>query len=359
MALVSLCIPTFNGARFIEESLQSALAQSFRDMEILVVDDGSSDDTLRRVQSLATLDPRIRVVRNEKNLGLVGNWNRCLEIAHGEWIKFLFQDDLLHPQCVEKLLAEARRQSAPFLACDRNFLFAESTTEELRAIYARNRATINAFLGPGRGVSADEFAQRIPRRLNNNYVGEPTSTLIHRSVFERIGRFNPEFTQLCDLEYWTRAASHYGIAFVPEALTTFRVHSSATSAINRNAHSFRSTGLEGLILVDAFLEQDAHARLRERWAALGVLGAIQNERWDRANEIFEFVRKNRASPAQRESISSEYAAFLSRHPSCRISRIEHLRWLSITLPLRYKFRLGQALNPILPKPLKRGSFRPL
>ncbi|MCX9156867.1 glycosyltransferase [Niveibacterium sp. 24ML] len=359
MTLVSICIPTYNGARYLEASIQSALNQSYRDLEILIVDDCSKDETVDVAKRFAARDKRVRFVQNKRNLGLVGNWNRCIELATGAWIKFLFQDDLLQAECVQLMLDEAERQSALFVACDREFLFEASTDDSLRAIYARNRSVINAFLGPNRGASPEAYAQRILRRINNNYVGEPTSTLIHRDVFQQLGLFDSECIQLCDLEFWSRAASHYGIAFVPQALTTFRVHSSATSAVNRTAHSFRSVGLEGLILIDAYLEKEVYAHLRELWTTLGSLARVLIERHHRANEVWEYVRHARKSSTEGRVIRGEYEVFLARHPRCRVSRSDHLKWLARSLPLRYKFRLGQALNPLLPRAFKREGSRPL
>jgi glycosyltransferase involved in cell wall biosynthesis len=110
--LVSVCIPTYNGAKYLKECLDSVLAQTFTDFEVLIVDDKSSDETLSIAQEYATYDPRFRVIQNECNLGLVGNWNRCVELAQGEWIKFIFQDDLIEPACLERMLAVRKSESA-------------------------------------------------------------------------------------------------------------------------------------------------------------------------------------------------------------------------------------------------------
>lgn len=101
---VSVCIPTYNGGKYIRECIESILVQTYSDFEILIVDDKSSDETIEVVEEFAKRDKRIRIVRNQQNLGLVKNWNRCVELSEGEWIKFLFQDDLLAPDCIEELI---------------------------------------------------------------------------------------------------------------------------------------------------------------------------------------------------------------------------------------------------------------
>ncbi len=78
---VSVLVPAYNGATFVGQCLTSIQAQSHQDIEVLVVDDGSTDDTLAIAREFARQDPRVRVEVNAHNLGLVGNWARCIELA--------------------------------------------------------------------------------------------------------------------------------------------------------------------------------------------------------------------------------------------------------------------------------------
>ncbi|HLJ75313.1 MAG TPA: glycosyltransferase family 2 protein, partial [Thermoanaerobaculia bacterium] len=91
---VSICLPTYNGSRYLRECLASALAQTHGDFELVVVDDRSTDETMDIIRDVAHADSRVRVFENDANLGLVGNWNRCIELSSAPWIKFVFQDDL-------------------------------------------------------------------------------------------------------------------------------------------------------------------------------------------------------------------------------------------------------------------------
>jgi len=99
---VSICIPTYNGERWLRESIASALAQTYPPLEIVIVDDQSTDDTLKIAQSFR--DPRLRIEENSRNLGIVGNRNQSIKHTKGDYIKFLFQDDILYPTCVEKMV---------------------------------------------------------------------------------------------------------------------------------------------------------------------------------------------------------------------------------------------------------------
>ena len=105
--LVSVCIPAYNNADTIIETMQSVLAQTYRQLELIVVDDRSSDDTWQIVQQFRqeTGDERLLVYQNDKNLGMAGNWNRCMELCRGDYIKLLCADDLIHETLLEREVA--------------------------------------------------------------------------------------------------------------------------------------------------------------------------------------------------------------------------------------------------------------
>ena len=92
---VSVCIPSHNGADFLPQAIESVLAQTFTDFELVVVDDSSDDASVAIARSFD--DPRLRLHANPARLGLVGNWNRCVELARGEYIYLFHQDDVMEP----------------------------------------------------------------------------------------------------------------------------------------------------------------------------------------------------------------------------------------------------------------------
>jgi glycosyltransferase involved in cell wall biosynthesis len=102
--LVSILIPVYNRENMIATALSSAMAQTYPNIEIVVVDNCSTDRTYEVVQEYARRDQRIRCFRNDENLGPVRNWKRCLEYSRGEYVKILFSDDWLEPDAVERLL---------------------------------------------------------------------------------------------------------------------------------------------------------------------------------------------------------------------------------------------------------------
>lgn len=102
--LVSILIPVFNREEIISETIESALNQSYDNIEVIVVDNASTDGTWDQVQNIAKSDTRVRAFRNETNLGPVRNWRRCVDEARGYFAKILWSDDLIAPDFLEKCL---------------------------------------------------------------------------------------------------------------------------------------------------------------------------------------------------------------------------------------------------------------
>lgn len=102
--LVSILIPVYNRQAIIAETLDSALAQTYTNIELIVVDNASTDDTWGVIQEYASQDARVKVFRNESNIGPVRNWKRCVDEASGYYGKILWSDDLIAPEFLEKTL---------------------------------------------------------------------------------------------------------------------------------------------------------------------------------------------------------------------------------------------------------------
>lgn len=102
--IVSILVPVYNRESIIAETLESALSQTYRNIEVIVVDNASTDNTWDVIQQVANTDSRIKAFRNESNIGPVRNWLRCVEKASGEYGKILWSDDLISPDFLEKCL---------------------------------------------------------------------------------------------------------------------------------------------------------------------------------------------------------------------------------------------------------------
>ena len=231
--LVSICIPTFNAARWILDCLESARAQSYRRLEVLIIDDASTDETVELIRSID--DERIRLVVNEQNIGLVRNWNKCIEMSRGDFIKFLFHDDILYPDCVDKMMRLLlSNENVGLVFSPRDVIVEGDPESKLTKIWLQNCTTLHTRFRAIEPVNhgRDLFAQYLNRGFQGNWIGEPSSVLIRKECFTRLGLFNPHLYQVCDVEMWLRIMFTYDIGFLPEKLTAFRFHSESTSFRN-------------------------------------------------------------------------------------------------------------------------------
>lgn len=222
--LVSICIPAYNYGRYLPAAIESVLAQTYRDFELVIVDNASSDDTPEIVKRYASVDKRIRSVRNEVTIDMADNWNRCLEAAAGTYVKILCADDLLEPGCIEKsvrILLDNPHVS--LVSCAR--LSIDESAKPLGVVsYARR-----SLIVPGVEVIRKCFFTR-------NLIGEPTAVLFRKNEAKR--GFNPQYKQLTDLEMWFHLLEVGDFAFIFEGLCKFRVHQEQMSKFNMRSLAF-------------------------------------------------------------------------------------------------------------------------
>ena len=214
-----MCIPTYRGRATIGPAIESVLAQSLTDFELIVIDDGSPDDTRAIVEGFA--DPRLIYVRNEHNLGPQGNWNRCLELARGKYFKLLPHDDLLHPHCLERQVAVLdtdRNQRIALVFSARNVLGPDGRV-----------LTRRGYPGGREGPLTGGGVMRACVRRGTNLLGEPGAVLFRKSLADRIGGFDATNPYVIDLDYWFRLLAHGDAYFCAEPLASFRVSGSSWS----------------------------------------------------------------------------------------------------------------------------------
>jgi glycosyltransferase involved in cell wall biosynthesis len=129
--VVSVIVANYNGAAYLADAIRSVQRQTLRDLEIIVSDDGSQDDSIAIVKQLAADDPRIRLLQSECNRGPAAARNRALAAAKGEWIAVMDGDDLMHPERLTKLIRAASRDGAE-LAADNLIEFFEDSARPPR-----------------------------------------------------------------------------------------------------------------------------------------------------------------------------------------------------------------------------------
>lgn len=199
--LVSIVMPAYNCENYVEESINSIFAQTYQNWELLVLDDGSKDNTLKVINELANKDSRIKSKPNEKNLGVSATRNRGIEAASGEWIAFLDSDDIWHPSKLEKQLKAADEKSAEFVFTGASYINEEGV--------------------PFKGIFnvPEEVTYS---RLRKQNVISCSSVLVKKKYFENIKMERDEIHE--DYAAWLRILRLGVIAYgVDEPLLTYRL----------------------------------------------------------------------------------------------------------------------------------------
>ncbi len=204
--LVSAVIPAYNAAGHLPAAIESVLTQTYAPVEVLVVDDGSSDDTPTVVSSFGE---RVRYVR-QANQGVSVARNRGIAEAHGEFVALLDADDEWLPRKLESQIRRMIETSAT--ACFTDVLLVDERSSRDRI--SRCRLESDLVLG---------------LLLYSCIVGPPSGLVARRGVFLEVGGFDPRFSQCADWDMWIRLAEKGRIEVVPEPLVRYRMHSTNMS----------------------------------------------------------------------------------------------------------------------------------
>lgn len=231
--LVSICIPVFNGEKFLSDSLESVIYQSYPFIEIIIVDDCSTDSSLAIAEKYSNRDERIRVIRNTRTLGLVQNWNNCISHASGKWLKLHFQDDLMQPECISEMMEFASQYDVTLILSDREYFYEEGVSASKKAILEERLKRLDAYVDQTRLVSVAEIADIFTNDfLGLNFLGEPIIGLFKKELVAKYGVYDTNLAQISDFEYWLRISLNEDTGFIKKPLSKFRVHGASESSRN-------------------------------------------------------------------------------------------------------------------------------
>jgi glycosyltransferase involved in cell wall biosynthesis len=265
---ISVCIPVYNGARWVAGAIESVLRQTRGDFELLVVDNGSSDGSLDVASEAARADDRVRVVENRATVGAVPNHNRCLELARGDLVKLLHHDDRLREDCLDRMAAVLEDNPGVGLVFSRREILLDDPDEPAAEAWKREHEVLHAGFGrlnevnDGRAL-LDRYLPTFGEAEFANWVGEPSAVMVRRSAVERVGGFDERVRLSFDIELWVRMMAAHDVGFVDEPLVRFRHHGdSLTAAIAAR----RGDWLDRLWILENLLQDPAlaseHPRIR-------------------------------------------------------------------------------------------------
>jgi len=201
---VSVIIPTYDRARLVGRAIHSVLNQAYRDFELIIVDDGSSDDTQRIVEGFK--DDRIRFIRHTSNLGGSAARNTGLDLSRGKYIGFLDDDDEWLPEKLEKQVKaiEGLGNNVGLIYCASLMV-----SKKTNCVLDRTDPLYRGYL------------YRVLLRRN---IFPIMTALTKRKCFSRVGGFDEELPSCQDWDVWIRISKYYEFAFIPDTLARTFLH---------------------------------------------------------------------------------------------------------------------------------------
>lgn len=246
--LVSIITPVYNGERFLEECIQSVLAQTYPNFEYVIVNNCSGDRSLEIARGYAARDPRVRVHDNVDFLAAIPNWNHALRQASPEakYIKVVHADDWLMPECVERMVAAAEQRPTVGLV----------GSYRISGVWVNNDGLpYPSYFLPGREMARFTL-------LGGPYVfGSPTSVLMRADLVRARDPFYQDLSNLTDMEVCYYLLRHSDFAFLHQVLTFTRSHEDTiTSSV-----AFRGSEYPQMLWI--LREHGPHFLTREELAA--------------------------------------------------------------------------------------------
>lgn len=306
--LVTIAIPTFNRATLLRGCIQLALAQSYENIEVLVSDNASSDDTRTVLSEFS--DRRLRVLRQETNIGLLPNWNACLAAATGEYIIFVSDDDRISPQLVERCVgATGGRSQIPVVVALTNCHLA--SFGQIKP--ARTSQHMTSGLQNGPQILLEFLADEISVAI--------CSVMMNTQALRSRGGFSLSLPHAADVAAWAPLLLENEVGFVNEACATF------------NLHDDSETGRLGVtkILTDGWKVADLIARTadeRIETASLRQELKLQAQRCF-SRRALRFLAYHRNSGASLREVSGY--VWLFRNDLMSVDKLSVLKFVAIIL----------------------------
>ena len=265
MKTISVIIPTFNSSKFIKKAIDSVLNQTFTDFELIIVDDGSSDNTLDIISKYN--DKRIKSIKHKHNMGVSAARNSGIKISNGKYIAFLDHDDEWLPRKLEKQLEVI-----------------EKSPEQVGLVYTGyyqiepNRVRISPFINIANKLEGDLYQELV----RGNFI-VPSLVLIKKEVFKSVGYFDEKLTGGGeDLDLWLRIAKKYHFAFIKDPLVKKFFH-------NQN-QSISLISNSKIIDIEEFLS-NKHRELKNKSYNSWLINNFKD-----INQLIKYIKQNNISP---------------------------------------------------------------
>ena len=235
---ISICIPTYNGEKYLQEALDSINQQTYKDFEVVVSDDASTDETLKIIENFKNNVGFPVYIYNHEPSGIGVNWNNSIRHANGEYIKFLFQDDILEPTCLEKMQKVLDSNPKVGLVASKREFIINKEISEATETWLQTYDDLQQHFMPNSGnfiMTKKHFKRLDFPKTPKNKIGEPSVVMFRKSIIDKVGYYNENLKQILDFEFCCRILKKHHIYIIDEALVKFRLHDMQATAVNASA----------------------------------------------------------------------------------------------------------------------------
>lgn len=225
--LVSIIVITYNSSKYVLETLESAKAQTYQNIELIISDDGSQDETVELCEKwLAENKDRFidsQIITVEKNTGIPANCNRGVKASKGEWIKLIAGDDVLLNNCVKDNIEHVRNS-------DIKVLFSKLRIFDKKAQYDMRPSVVTFF--------EKESDEQFKMLLAYDHVGNTPTIFINKKLIGQLGYYDEEFCLIEDYPFWIKCAQNGNkLHFMNKLTVLYRLHDSSVSMTVRNKNN--------------------------------------------------------------------------------------------------------------------------
>jgi len=220
MQKVTIAIPTYNRVDLLKEAIESVLSQTYKDFELLICDNASTDNTEKMVSTFS--DPRIKYHKNKNNIGMMNNWNKCVELSRGKYLMILGDDDKLYPEFLKTSL-EVHRDNPKI-----GFSFSHCNKVDLRGKYLMRWGYQFTPSGKLNDFDYLYYTIKYGACLTNS-----STVLINKAIFSKVGLFEaPYGANTFDFNMWLKIGLKYPIYFIDKVLCDYRIHKEQVSELH-------------------------------------------------------------------------------------------------------------------------------
>ena len=312
---VSVIIPNYNYAHYLEKRIRSVLDQTYQDFELLYLDDASTDDS-NEVFARVASDPRIRAIYNQVNSGCpFEQWNKGAQRAKGEYLWFAEADDYANERLLATLVDRLDEHPSAGAA------YCQSWEVDENDVLLRSRQETNARLYGGSHWEEDFVSHgrdECSRYLFvSNTIPNASAVLLRRALYEQVGRADPTFRLCGDWMLWTRILLISDLSFVAEPLNYWRQHAKTMRSrrIRDGLYVIESYRVMGYIASEVEVPEDAFERgcdhMAGIWLSRALIGRLQLSR----------------NPAVYRAARAVDPSILRRLPCALATRLRHGTWL--------------------------------